>query len=186
MTDEPYVTEGGAPLKKGLGWVGVEPYSIGRNSYISEFSHISQNVTIGNFCSIGNLCTIGAHSHALDKLTTFPFLELIKDVSYKSTLIGSDVWIGSNSVVIAGVTIGHGAVIGAGSVVTKNVPPYAIFVGNPARLFRYRFKPEMISALLDTTWWDLPAAVIKGLPLHDPWACVEAIRAGLDKHKSVG
>jgi hypothetical protein len=71
-------------------------------------------------------------------------------------------------------------VIGAGAVVTKDVPPYAVVVGNPAKVLRYRFKPELIEALLDTQWWDLPADVIRGLPLLDPQACVERLR-GLDK-----
>lgn len=183
--NDPYITEGGAPINKGIGWVGVEPYTIGRNTYVSEFTHVSQHVTIGSFTSIGNLCTIGAHGHALDKLTTFPFAEMIAAQPYKQTLIGSDVWIGSNSVILAGVTVGHGAVIGAGAVVTKDVPPYAIVVGNPAKVRRYRFKPELIAALLDTQWWELPAATIKALPLRDPWACVEALRAGLDKAKLI-
>lgn len=173
---DPYITEGGQTIRKGLGWVAVDPYSIGRNSYIGEFSHISQYVTIGSFTSIGNLCTIGAHNHALDRLTTFPFIELIKGQPMKQTLIGSDVWIGSNSVIIAGVTVGHGAVIGAGAVVTKNVPPYAIVVGNPAKVMRYRFAPSVISSLLETHWWDLPAKVIKELPLKDPQACITVLR----------
>lgn len=185
MSDDfdPYVTEGNSPLQARFGWVGVEPYSIGRNSYVSEFSHISQHVTIGSFTSIGNLCTIGAHNHAIDKLTTFPFVEIIKGMPMKGTIIGSDVWIGSNAVVLAGVTVGHGAVIGAGAVVTKDVPPYAIAVGNPAKVIRYRFPAELIEDLLSTRWWDLSAKVIKELPLDDPKACVKLIRESvlLDK-----
>ena len=180
---EPYITEGGKPIAAKLGWVGVDPYSIGRNSYISEFTHISQGVTIGSFTSIGNLCTIGAHSHPLDKLTTFPFVELLKESGYKETTIGSDVWIGSNSVILAGVTVGHGAVIGAGAVVTKDVPPYAVVVGNPAKVRRYRFAPSLIASLLETRWWDLPAKEIRELPLTDPAACARVL---LDKRNSMG
>lgn len=183
LPDEPYITEGGAPMSKGIGWVGVEPYTIGRNTYIGAFSHVAQYTEIGSFCSIGNLCTIGATSHPIHKLTTFPFTEILNDHRYKGTTIEHDVWIGSSVVVIAGVTVGSGAVLGAGAIVTKDVPPYAIVVGNPARVLRYRFEPELVAALLETRWWDLPAKVIQVLPLNDPWACVKAIRAGLDNPK---
>ena len=175
MIGEPYITEDDEKTPTPLAFVAIAPYTIGRNSYVGEFSHISQYVEIGNFTSIGNLCTIGAHSHPLDKLTTFPFVELLKGSGYKGTTIGSDVWIGSNSVILAGVTVGHGAVIGAGAVVTKDVPPYAIAVGNPAKVRRYRFEPELIAALLETRWWDLPAATIRALPLGDPMACVRVL-----------
>ena len=186
--DEPYLKDAPPKPITDVGFIGIQPYSIGRNGYVSEFTHISQHVEIGSFTSIGTLCTIGAHSHALDNLTTFPFVDLIKAAGYKGTTIGSDVWIGSNSVILAGVTVGHGAVIGAGAVVTKDVPPYAIVVGNPARVRRYRFEPDLIAELLETRWWDLPAAIIKGLPLTDPRACVAAIReiSLLDKRNSVG
>ncbi len=86
--------------------------------------------------------------------------------------------------ILGGVTIGHGAVIGAGAVVTKDVPPYAIVVGNPARVLRYRFSPELIGKLLDAKWWDLPADVIKGLPLTEPERCLEIVgKVLLDKWK---
>lgn len=179
MKDDPYIStdeKGG----QSIGFVGIEPYVIGRNTYVGEFCHISQHTEIGHFTSIGNLCTIGAHSHALDKLTTFPFIEILKESTYKGTTVGNDVWIGSNSVILAGVTLGHGCVIGAGSVVTKDVPPYAIAFGNPAKVRRYRFDPILISNLLETRWWDMPAAAIKALPFHDPWACVRVL---LDKQK---
>ena len=120
-------------------------------------------------------------------MTTFPFVELLKDTPYKKTLIGSDVWIGSNSVILAGVTVGHGAVIGAGSVVTKNVPPYAIVFGNEAKVRRYRFDPDLIEDLLKTRWWELPAEAIRKLPLHDPRACVKALGlVELDKWNFLG
>ena len=184
MLDEPYLkSEAAKPTIEGA-WVGIEPYSIGRNTYISEFSHISQHTVIGSFTSIGNLCTIGAQKHLVDQLTTFPFIEILKSKEPKTTTIGNDVWVGCNSVVIEGVTVGHGAVIGAGAVVTKDVPPYAIVAGNPAKVLRYRFQPDLIAALLETRWWELPASVIRALPLADPWACVAAIR-GLDKEKTV-
>jgi acetyltransferase-like isoleucine patch superfamily enzyme len=164
------------PQKNPL-FVGVAPYSIGRNTYVGEFSHIGQHTFIGSFCSISNLCTIGAQNHPTQFLTSFPFEEILERTEHKPTTIGCDVWIGCNTVIVAGVWIGHGAVIGAGAVVTKDVPPYAIVVGNPARIIRYRFPPDLIAGLLETKWWDLPVEQIKKLPIFDPAACVAAIRA---------
>ena len=133
--------------------VKIEPSEIGEGSYVSEFSHISQFTTIGKYCSIGNLVTIGAQPHPLDGFTTFPFKHRYSAI----TRIGNDVWIGSNAVILGGLTIGDGAVVGAGSVVTKNVPPYAIVVGNQARILRYR-------KIQIGGWWDLPRSEIEALP----------------------
>ncbi len=184
MLDEPYLRD--KPIIPALEacWIGVEPYTLGANSYVGGFTHISQNTTIGKFCSISNLCTIGAQKHNLKSLTSFPFTEVTKVLGNQNTVIGSDVWIGCNSVIMAGLSVGHGAVIGAGAVVTKNVPPYAIAIGNPARILRYRFQPDLIKALLEVAWWDLPAAVIKTLPFHEPWEAVRLIR-GMDRQKLV-
>lgn len=71
------------------------------------------------------------------------------------TTIGNDVWIGDGTFIKTGIGIGHGAVVGMGSVVTKDVAPYAIVAGNPATLIRYRFEPEVIQALLEMAWWNL-------------------------------
>ena len=103
---------------------------MGRHSYVGEFSHISQNTHIGNFTSIGNLVTFGAQKHPYNYLTTFPFEEILTKVERLITVIGSDVWVGCNSVVIQGVRVGDGAVIGAGAVVTKDVPPYMMVDDN--------------------------------------------------------
>lgn len=75
--------------------------------------------------------------------------------------IGNDVWIGTNASILSGVTIGNGVVIGAGSVVTKDVPNYAIVAGSPARIIKYRFSEEIIQLLNEVCWWDLPISVIK-------------------------
>lgn len=79
------------------------------------------------------------------------------------TIIENDVWIGSNVVVLNGLHIGTGAIIGAGAVVTKDVPPYAIVVGNPARIIKYRFDKEMIKKLLKSKWWELEAEEMIGV-----------------------
>ena len=183
MTDEPYLDRPASKPQIEACWIAVDPYSIGRNTYVGEFTHIAQNTHIGSFCSISNLCTIGAQKHDVHALTSFPFMEILKNLPNLITTIGHDVWIGSNSVIVAGVTVGTGAVIGAGAVVTKDVQPYAIVVGNPARILKYRFEPALIGALLETKWWDLPAETIRSLPIRDPQACIALIR-GLDKQKT--
>ena len=76
---------------------------------------------------------------------------------FKRTTIGNDVWIGYEAVILAGVTIGDGAIIGTRAVVTKDVPPYTIVGGVPAKVIRKRFSDDVISALLKTKWWDWPA-----------------------------
>lgn len=150
----------------------VEPCEIGKYSYVREYTHISQNVRIGKYCSIGNLCTIGAQHHNIDGLTTWPMTGARND----ETVIGNDVWIGCNVVVLAGVRVGDGAVIGAGSVVTRDIPSYAIAYGNPARVKRFRFQTKIIADLLDVRWWDLPLEAVRGLPLRDAAECIKAIR----------
>ena len=75
--------------------------------------------------------------------------------------IGHDVWVGQNAAILSGVTIGNGAVVAGFSVVTKDVPPYAIVGGNPARIIRYRFTPDQIAALLRIAWWDWPEAKVR-------------------------
>ncbi|NTU70244.1 MAG: CatB-related O-acetyltransferase [Coriobacteriia bacterium] len=76
-------------------------------------------------------------------------------------VIGSDAWIATQAMVLANVTIGHGAVVGARSVVTADVPPYAIVAGAPARVIRYRFEPEDVTRLLELSWWDWPEVAIR-------------------------
>lgn len=110
----------------------------------------SESVKIGKFCSIAtNVKIFGDGNHNTNWITTYPFTAFMQnDFSYikgypaykeKRTKIGNDVWIGENAVVLSGVEIGDGAVIGAGSVVTKDVPPYAIVCGNPGKVVKYRF-----------------------------------------------
>ena len=157
-----------------LPYMLVQPVEVGEHSYVSEYCHISQYTKIGRYSSIGNLCTIGAQPHLMDGLTTYPYVypdQTIID-NFKKTAVGNDVWIGSNSVVLAGVTIGDGAIIGAGSVVTKDVAPYAIVAGVPVRLLRYRFDRVTIMELLRLKWWELSIEEVKMLPLNDVGKCI--------------
>ena len=81
--------------------------------------------------------------------------------STKRTVIGADVWVGARATVVAGVNVGVGAVIGTGSVVTRDVPPYAIVAGVPAKVIKYRFSEDIIKRLLESKWWEFPDGVIK-------------------------
>jgi acetyltransferase-like isoleucine patch superfamily enzyme len=143
--------------------------TMGCLSYIGEYT-IVINSTIGKFCSISWGVTIGPEEHDYTRLTNHSFLYSVKSFEltpYKhyspfaqECIIGNDVWIGCNSTVLRGVKIGDGAVIGANSLVTKDVPPYAIAVGTPAKVIKYRFSLDLIEELLKLKWWNLPLDVI--------------------------
>lgn len=140
--------------------------SIGDYSYVEPYTTIV-SASIGKYCSIGKCCQIGPWEHPTNYITTSPQvlrtiiqrIDLYQDLPAKAE-IGNDVWIGSNAVVMGGVKIGDGAIIGAGTIVTKDVPSYAIVVGNPAKIIRYRFKPEEIEWLKGLNWWDWPESKI--------------------------
>lgn len=130
------------------------------------------NVDIGSFVSIANNVSIGGAMHPIDWVAMSPVFYAGKDSvkkkfsSYEKTIpskviINHDVWIGRNALIKQGIEIGHGAVIGMGSVVTKDVPPYAIVGGVPAKVIKYRFNDELISDLLDSEWWNLEEHFLK-------------------------
>lgn len=108
--------------------------------------------------------------HCIGWITTFPFPEHLpefkKDPHWRvkgDVVIGNDVWIGHGACLLSGVTIGDGAVVGAWAVVAKDIPPYAIAVGNPARVIKYRFSEDVIKRLMEVKWWDLPDEKINAL-----------------------
>lgn len=91
-----------------------------------------------------------------------PFREdKIFDDSTPKTILANDIWIGANAIIPGGIRIGTGAIVAAGAVVVKDVPPYAIVGGNPAKIIRYRFSEEQIKALLESEWWDWPIEKIR-------------------------
>jgi acetyltransferase-like isoleucine patch superfamily enzyme len=136
--------------------IGDYTYVIGPNTYIAE-------AVIGKFCSIARNVTIGPCDHDYHWVSTHPFIssEFYKFIACEkpwpqkdAPVIGNDVWIGMNSVVLRGIRIGHGAVIAAGSVVTHDVDPYSIVAGVPSRHLKYRFPEHVRNALLEMEWWN--------------------------------
>lgn len=156
--------------------------SIGKYTYVSDHTVISY-AEIGSFCSVASHCMIGAAGHPIDYASTSPvFLEgrnafrthlsTVDYSPYCKTVIGNDVWIGSHCLIKPGVHIGNGAIIGMGSVVTKDIGAYEIWAGNPARLIRKRFDEDTVQALQDSQWWTLSDDQLKqiGSFVNDPAA----------------
>lgn len=141
--------------------------SINRYSYLSVNSRVSFT-EIGSFCSIGPNFLCGWGVHSVNGISTSPTfyssksyngfsLSLIDKIAErKSIVIGNDVFIGSNVTILDGVKVGDGAIIATGAVVVKDVPPFAVVGGIPAKLIRYRFSQEQINKLLTIKWWNWP------------------------------
>lgn len=138
--------------------------TMGRYSYMGAANSLN-NVTIGSFCSIASYCAIGGGDHPLDYASSSPVFLKGKNVfdlnlgelpfdESKPVTIGNDVWIGEACFISAGVTIGDGAVVGAHSIVTRDVEPYSIVAGAPAREIRKRFPDDVVEGLLALEWWD--------------------------------
>ncbi|WP_368486575.1 CatB-related O-acetyltransferase [Spiroplasma sp. DGKH1] len=137
-------------------------------SILYHFPTIGDKLIIGKFCSIAKetkfIMNRAHHNYA--SVSTYPFHSLadndtftamLKFLPYKGdTVIGNDVWIGYGAIIMPGITIGNGAIIGAKSLVTKDVPPYAIVGGNPAKVLKYRFDQTTIAEIEATEWWNWP------------------------------
>lgn len=162
---------------------------IGRYSYTCYDDEIV-NCEIGQFCSISDEVVIGGAEHPMEWVSTSPVFQNVKHSGpkrkfakfdfegIKSTIIGNDVWIGKRAIIKAGVRIGDGAVVGSGSVVTKDVPPYAIVGGVPAKIIRFRFDDDIIKELLQSEWWKLPDEMIEKYAhlIKDPIAFIKALK----------
>lgn len=148
------------------------PCTVGAFTYFNGSADVFHAV-IGRYCSIAPDVVIGPGEHPLDHLSTHPFavggggnrfkkIKAYRDIrvtgisaaKHQPTIIGSDVWIGTRAYIAQGVTLGHGCVIAAGAVVTKDVPPYTIVGGVPARIIRRRFSESLVQRLMGLTWWE--------------------------------
>ena len=152
-----------------------DPRQFERNNVLYHYPINHDRLVIGRFCSIacGAKFLFTSANHAQKSLSTYPFPIFFEewglDVQNITSawdnkggiVIGNDVWIGYEAVILSGVTIGDGAVIGARAVVTKDVPPYTVVGGTPAKPIRKRFLEDTISALLKIRWWDWPAEEIR-------------------------
>jgi acetyltransferase-like isoleucine patch superfamily enzyme len=155
-------------------YIEIGDYTYGRPN-VQSFEGEGTRLKIGKFCSIAGEVTIllGGNHHA-EWVTTYPFFAYAdewpeaKDIgshprtkSRGDVIVGNDVWIGYGATIMSGVTIGDGAIIGARALVTRDVEPYSIVAGNPARLVRKRFDEKTIQKLMEIRWWDWPIDKIK-------------------------
>ncbi len=164
-------------------------FSFGAYSIIRDMSE-PHSLTAGRFCSIGPRFYCGAPMHHMEWASSSSVFIMNYDWTHApgkpspiknpkpgfnvpKTTIGNDVWIGRNVYLSPGITVGDGAVIGANAVVTKNVPPYTIVAGNPARIIRLRFPVELAGRLLSSRWWDYDPEWMEHVDIRDPKAVVE-------------
>lgn len=146
--------------------------SVGRYSYLG-INAWAIDAEIGQFCSIATDTYIGMAEHTVDRISTSPIFTEKHNATghswtdddvfspFKHTIIGNDVWIGYRALVKGGVKIGNGAIVGAGAVVTKDVPPYAIVGGVPAKIIRSRFSDDVIEKLEELQWWNMDVDFLK-------------------------
>lgn len=143
-------------------------YELGVGTYglpLVYDDHDGYTLRIGSFCSIASGVKIFlGMNHRTDWITTYPFSAFFdaashiknSSISKGNVTIGSDVWLCANCTILSGVNIGHGAVVGTGAVVTKDIEPYAIVAGNPAKMVRWRFDCKTRETLLKIAWWNWP------------------------------
>lgn len=174
-----------------------DPTGFEKNNVLFNYPEFGDQLIIGKFCSIasGTQFIMGSANHRISSVTTYPFQVFggawsertpshLSQLPLKGdTVIGNDVWLGRESVIMPGVHIGDGAIVAAYSVVTKDVPAYAVVGGNPARLIKKRFDDELIDLLLKIKWWDFePEKLLEFLPLLcDP--DLEKVRIQFQKYE---
>lgn len=167
-------------------------FSYGLEEIVINNSKVDPRIMliVGQFCSIAkSLNVFLIENHRTDWVTTFPFGHVFKDQLVPDAVkghpatkggisIGNDVWVGANVTILSGVTIGDGAILAANATVTKDVAPYEIVAGNPARSIRKRFDADMIELLMELRWWDLPVESIR--EIHKQ-LCSEPTHSSVEK-----
>lgn len=172
-------------LKDDIGNIG------GYHSYAISKKHIRNDTVIGKFCSISVNVHIAPAHHPTKWLSSSPvfYNSRVKDLHHEElgrkihkfnasqkVIIGNDVWIGVNAMILQGVTIGDGAIIDANAIVTKDIPPYAIAGGVPAKVLNYRFDESTIEELLKYKWWNKPENILKKLPVDDVQESIKILK----------
>jgi acetyltransferase-like isoleucine patch superfamily enzyme len=164
---------------------------IGRYCSLGETSLIARGI-FGSFCAMGARIAVNPFNHPTNWLSIHEFQfrsdsydwvpeyrEMARDGRtadmFQEVYFGNDIWVGNNANVLGGVAVGDGAVIAAGAVVTKDVPPYAIVAGVPATVKRFRFADKIIERLLRSKWWELELSDLSGLPFRDVERCLDKI-----------
>ncbi len=172
-----YATDIGRDVQLGRHCRVEQGVVLSRGVALGDYSYVNRGTLIGSgkigkFCSVGPGCQIGPAEHPLHHASTSPYIYGSSNIIHKDShwedfssapQIGNDVWIGGLVIVLQGVTIGDGAVLAAGTVITRDVAPYAVVVGVPGRVIKYRFPPEQVEYLLQLRWWDLPLAQLRAL-----------------------
>lgn len=178
----------------------ISANEIGAFTFFNYNPDIRTVSSIGRFCSFAQNVIAGIGGHSTTALTHHQIFEVsqlwakpfwdydaewiaenykknleIEPSRKKSGKIGNDVWIGCNSVILKGVNVGDGAIVAAGSVVTKDVPPYTIVGGVPARVLRQRFSDKLVERLLKIQWWNYGPNVLKGLNISEPQKCIDEL-----------
>jgi acetyltransferase-like isoleucine patch superfamily enzyme len=165
--------------------------TVGKYSGMNEHCFIAR-ATMGAYCAIGARTAINPFNHPTNWLsihefqyhpTSYDWVDEYKAIDrlgrtpdmFKHVSIGNDVWTGHNVNVMAGVSVGDGAVIAAGAVVSKDVPPYAIVAGVPATIRRYRFSEDIIARLLRSKWWELELSQLSGIAFNDIERALDAV-----------
>ena len=150
----------------------IGKFKLGLHSYRSKDALVKVwandcVIEVGKYCSLAKCTFVYDGNHNLNYASTYPFKEigLVKDAHPNQMIklpskVGNDVWIADDVIIHSGIIIGDGSIIAGQSVVTKDVPPYAVVAGNPARIVKYRFSPDIIQRFINVKWWDLPESIV--------------------------
>lgn len=154
-----------------------------------HYPFVGDRLVIGKFCAIAHKVTfiMNGANHKISGFSTYPFsifgngwekaTPAMNELPFKGdTIIGNDVWIGYNALIMPGVNIGHGAIIAAGSVVASDVPPYCVAGGNPSRILKERFPEDVVKELIRIAWWDWPIEMVTKHLNHIVGGNIEALR----------